>query len=228
MGNRVLLLTTLSILAAESATAQQHRDFGPYLMADRAAEVTLARSAAARHVSDSATVLVLTSSGFVEASRGSNGFTCLVLRSFLGGVSDPGFWNPKVRAPNCFNPPAVASVLPEILRRTEWLLAGVDPLEVERRSRKAYASHEFSMPGPGAMAYMLSPAQHLVDTDPQWVPHLMLFYPGSMSAAALGAGEESPTIINGSAGDPTSPVLTLLIPVRRWSDGTLAMTGVAH
>ena len=54
-------------------------------------------------MSDSATILVLEKSGYVEAARGTNGFTCLVMRSFTGSTADPTFWTPKVHAPTCFN-----------------------------------------------------------------------------------------------------------------------------
>src|SRR5438445_4092909 len=107
MPTRMLKLAALASLAAQPIGAEQAPDFAPYPMADGAAEVALARTAAPRHVSDSATVLVLTRNGFVEAARGTNGFTCLVLRSFAGNIGDPDFWNPRVRAPHCFNPPAV-------------------------------------------------------------------------------------------------------------------------
>src|SRR5262249_39985295 len=86
----VLALCCLASLPAP-AGAQQLPDLAPYLMTDRAAEVALARTAAPRAVSDSATVLVLTRTGFVEAAHGSNGFTCLVVRSFSGDVNDPDF-----------------------------------------------------------------------------------------------------------------------------------------
>jgi hypothetical protein len=42
-----------------------------------------------------------------------------------------------------------------------------------------------------------------------------------------GVGGDPNTIIDGSASDPDDPVLTLLIPVRRWSDGTLALPAAA-
>ena len=69
----VLLGCTVSL--APSSAAQQLADLAPYLMADRAAEVALARTAAPRALSDSARVLVLTRKGFVEAVAGRNGFT---------------------------------------------------------------------------------------------------------------------------------------------------------
>jgi len=217
-----LALATLVLFAASPVAAQQNPDLAPYMIADRAAEVALARSAAPKHVSDSATVLVLTRTGFVEAARGTNGFSCFVLRSFDGSIGDPNFWNPRVRAPHCMNPPAARTVLPEVLKQAAWIMAGVSPTEIATRTQRAYASHEFPMPAVGSMAYMLSPEQHLVDANPRWMPHMMFYYDKSMPPAAFGAGDMTAPVINGSVGDKLSPVLTLFIPVPQWSDGTPA------
>ncbi|MEO8562462.1 MAG: hypothetical protein ABI601_10330 [bacterium] len=222
------ILAALALLAATPAAAQQAADLGPYLIADRAAEATLARSAAPNAVSDSATALVLTREGFVEVAKGTNGFSCLVLRSFLGGVDDPGYWSPKVRAPHCFNPPAARTVLVETLERARWVMAGVSKTEIAARMTRGYASHAFPAPAAGAMAYMLSPHQYLSDADPHWMPHVMFYYDHSLPASAWGAGDMNAPIINASAGDPHGAVLTLFIPVRRWSDGTTAMTASSH
>ncbi|MGH7592692.1 MAG: hypothetical protein ACRELE_02415 [Gemmatimonadales bacterium] len=219
----VYLITTVALLIARTAQAQQPRDFTPYLIADRATEIALARSAAPAAVSDSATVLVLTRTGFVEASHGRNGFTCFVLRSFASPIGDPKFWNPKIRAPHCLTPPAVRTILPEMLKRAEWIMAGVSPTEIKTRTSAAYASRQFPAPAVGAMAYMTSPRQYLDDDAPQnWMPHLMFYYDRSLPASTWGAGGFSATVIDGSAGDAASPVLTLLVPVRRWSDGSMA------
>lgn len=218
----------VGLFAAGSLRAQQAPDLTPYLIADRAAEVSLARSAAPKNVSDSATVMVLTRSGFVEAAHGTNGFTCLVLRSFLGGLEDPGFWSPKVRAPNCFNPPAVKTVVREIEKRAEWIMAGVNRTEIVARTKRAYVAHEFPMPAPGSMTYMLSHEQYLADNQPHWMPHLMFYYDKSLPPAAYGASGMTSPVIDGSIGDASSPVLVLLIPVRQWSDGTPAMAAAGQ
>jgi hypothetical protein len=228
MRTRTLFSAAVALLAAGSLAAQQTPDLAPYLMADRAAEVSLARSAAPKNVSDSATVLVLTRSGFVEAAHGTNGFTCLVFRSFLGSLEDPTFWSPKVRGPSCFNPPAVKTVVLEIQKRAEWIMAGVNRTEIVARTKQAYATHEFPMPAPGAMTYMLSHEQYLADVNPHWMPHLMFYYDKTLPPAAYGAGGMTAPIIDGSVGDPIFPVLTLLIPVRQWSDGSPALPGAGR
>lgn len=221
---RTLTTTSLALLTASSLHAQKTTapDLGPYLIADRAEEIALARSAAPRNVSDSATVLVLTKSGFVHAARGTNGFTCLVLRSFSASTSDPTFWNAKIRAPSCFNRPAL-TVLEPMLKRADWIIAGIALADVDARTQRGYASHAFRSPASGAMAYMLSPRQHLLDADPHWMPHLMFFYDKSMSGSALGAAGPTAPVINASAGDPQAWVLTVFIPVRQWSDGSAAI-----
>jgi hypothetical protein len=219
-------IVTLASLIAGPMAAQQSHDLSPYLIADQAAEVALARSAAPKHVTDSAKVLVLTRTGYVEAARGRNGFTCLVMRSFLGGIDDPGYWSPKVRAPACFNPPASRTVLLETLKRAEWVMAGVSQKEIAARTDRAYASKQFPLPATGAMAYMLSPEQYLADQNPHWMPHVMFYYDRSLPAAAWGAGDMNAPIIDASFGTPHSPVQTLFIPVRQWSNGTPAMSAM--
>lgn len=223
-----LTLAALTSLAAAPLAAQQGPDLAPYLIADRKVEIALARSAAPKEISDSATVLVLSRQGLIEAAHGSNGFTCVVLRSFSGSLSDPGFWSPRVRAPHCFNPPASRTMLPELLKRVEWIMAGVSTAEIAARTERAYSAHDFPLPAPGAMAYMLSHEQHLVDADPHWLPHLMFYFDKSLPASAWGAGGFTAPVIDGSIGDPHSPVLTLLIPVRQWSEGTPAMPGAGQ
>ena len=48
----------------------------------------------------------------------------MVWRSWAAGIDDPDFWNPKLRAPVCFNPPAARFNVPLTRKRTELVLAG--------------------------------------------------------------------------------------------------------
>jgi hypothetical protein len=218
------VLVAISFVAASALSAQKAPDIAPYLMADRAAEVALARTAAPADVSGKATVLVLTSKGYVEAERGTNGFTCVVMRSFAAAPGDPQFWNPHTSAPHCFNPPAARTVLPATLAQIDWALAGATPAELNARIKKAYAEKRFTAPAAGAMAYMLSPKQHLSDNDqPHWMPHLMFYYDRTLAATTFGAGGVAAPIIDASAGEPNSPMQVIYIPIRAWSDGTPAV-----
>jgi hypothetical protein len=221
--NTPTLVAIPTFAAAFSLGAQKVPDVTPYLDADRAAEVALARTAAPSNVSEKATILVLTPKGYIEAARGTNGFTCVVMRSFAAAPDDPDFWNPRVRAPHCFNPPAVRTVLPAMLAQIDWALAGATAAELNARIKQAYAAKRLTMPAAGAMAYMLSPKQRLSDADPHWMPHLMFYYDRALKATTFGAGGMTAPIIDASAGDPTGPMQVLYIPTRTWSDGTPAV-----
>jgi hypothetical protein len=100
-----------------------------YLM-DRNAEMALARSAAPDAISRDATVLVLGRHGYETAVQGKNGWVCSVDRGWMAMFAHPEFWNPKIRAAGCLNPPAARSVLPYAYKRTESLLAGHSKLAV--------------------------------------------------------------------------------------------------
>ena len=220
---RTYPLLALACLAAASTSGAQHApDITPYLMSDRAAEIAMARTAAPPSVSAKASVLVLTRNGFVEAEHGTNGFTCAVMRSFAASPGDPKFWDPTIRGPHCFNPPAVKTILPALLARMSQALAGASQDELRATEKHAYASHKFPPPAPGAMVYMLSPLQHLSASDPHWMPHLMLYYDRSLTASTFGAGDSSAPVIDAN-GDTTDPIQVIFIPVRTWSDGTTAM-----
>lgn len=221
-----LLLAALPCLPL---AGQQTIDPRAYLMSDRAAEVLLARSAAPGRIADSATVLVLTEGGYVRAAAGTDGFTCLVVRSFTAPLDDPDFGNPRIIAPHCFNAQASRTTLREILQRSAWIMHGVPAAEVAARTRRWYAAGRFLPPAPGAMAYMLSPRQSLSAEGSHWLPHLMFFYDQRRSdAAAFGAGDPPASPLLVATDDPDTPVMTLLIPVRRWSDGTPAPVDSLH
>ena len=198
-----------------------------YRMANRSDEISLARSAAPPSVSANAEVFVLGRRGYDVAARGSNGFACLVERSWAAGFDDPQFWNPSIRGPICFNPAAVRTELPQVLTRTQWVLAGIDKNALMARTRAAFARHAFLQPAPDAMSFMLSKRGYLGDAAKgPWLPHLMLFVP-SAQAAAWGADLKGSPVF-GSAGDDTLGSTILMIPVRRWSDGTPAVPRSAH
>ena len=191
-----------------------------YLMPDRDAEIALARSAAPPSISAGAEVLVLGNRGYESAVKGTNGFVCFVERSWTAGFGDREFWNPKLRAPNCFNAPAARSVLPQYLERTEWVLAGATRQQVIERARAAVANHRFHAPEPGALTFMLSKDGYVSDDAAgPWLPHMMFFVPHGQ-AGFWGTGLDGSPVLgsDGSADEPT----VLLVPVRQWSDGTPA------
>ncbi len=189
-----------------------------YLMASKQEEIALARTAAPASISADAEVLVLGRHGYERAVEGRNGFVCFIERAWTGGFDDAEFWNPKSRAPNCFNAPAVRSVLPHYLRRAEWVMAGADKAQLIERTHAEFASGRFTAPEPGSLSFMLSKQGYLNDqAGGPWLPHVMLFVASGQSATWAAGLDGSPILgADGRAEEPT----VLLIPVRRWSDGS--------
>lgn len=219
----VVVLLALPGLANGQRTHATYPRMAPveeYLIADRQEEIALARSAAPPSISAGAAVLVLGRRGYEPAVKGTNGFVCLVERSWDADFEDPEFWNPKRRGPDCFNPPAVRSVLPQYLQRSEWALAGMDKRHMIEKTRAAFGSGRFISPEPDSLSYMLSKRGYLGDdADGPWLPHLMFFVPHGKTAV-WGAGLKASPIL-GTDGTPLEPTV-LLIPVRSWSDGSAA------
>ena len=196
-----------------------------YLIADRNAEVALARSAAPAAISGDATVLVLTHRGYETAMTGKNGFVCLVDRAWQSMVADADFWNPKVRAPVCLNPQATRSVLPIQRKRTQWALAGLSKTEIATRVRAAISAKELPLPDTGSMSYMMSKGQYLGDKDPHWRPHIMFYVPSTVRGADWGANLPASPVVATPEQLPDGtrdPVIVFMVPVSEWSDGTAA------
>lgn len=211
----------LRLATAAAWAASSYPTMAPladYLMADRAAEVALARTAAPPSVSDNAEVLVLGRTSYVTAAVGNNGFVCLVQRAWFSGVADDGFWNPKLRAPICLNRQAARSVLPMFLTRTRWALSGASQTEIARRTGAAEAAHAIRAPEIGAMTFMMSKLGYLGDgPHGPWHPHLM-FYMSPMPTADWGAGLAGTGVFASEAG--VDPYTIFYVPVSVWSDGT--------
>ena len=209
---------------AKQARAQETKALYPsmaaldqYLM-ERNAEIALARSAAPESISQDAEIMVLGRHGYETAVKGKNGFVCMVWRSWTAGSNDPEFWNPKLRAPICFNPPAARFNLPLTAKRTELILAGRSQAQVFEAMKAAYDKKELPPVEPGAMCYMLSKQQYVTDRDPHWHPHLMFFVPLT-ETVTWGAGLPGSPVVMAFT-DTQERLTTFLIPVAKWSDGT--------
>lgn len=196
-----------------------------YLIPDRNEEIKLARSAAPDSISGDAEVLALGRHGYETAVQGTNGFVCMVERSWTAGIDDPGFWNPKLRAPICFNAPAARSYLPRTIKKTELVIAGRTKTQMFEVIAAAIDKKELPAPELGAMCYMMSKQGYLSDQDGHWLPHLMFFTPET-DPKGWGADLPGSPII--SFKNPEERLTTFLVPVRRWSDGTAALPTDAH
>jgi hypothetical protein len=225
-----LILVLASISGASRKTwAQdartQYSGMAPldqYLMAERNAEVDLARSAAPTSISRNATVLVLEKSGYQAAVEGKNGFVCLVERSWMSPFDSPEFWNPKMRGPICYNPAAVRTILPYTTNRTKLALTGLSKAQIRENITAAVAKNELPIPEAGAMSYMMANAGNLGDSVGHWCPHLMFHVPKTDDASWGADLAGSPVLFNDQYRDVPEPETIFMVTVLRWSDGTAA------
>jgi hypothetical protein len=222
----VFLIHTVSSSPAWQAQAQSEMGSYPamaplnsYLIPDETSEIALARTAAPKSISDEAEVMVLRQDGYSTAVKGSNGFVCVVERSWGASTDLPEFWNPKVRAPICFNPPAAKTFLPIFLMKTRLVLAGKSKAEIVQATSAALDKKELPEVEPGAMSYMMSKQQYLTDQGRNWHPHVMFFVSGD-AAKSWGADLPGSPVI--AANDPEERATILMVWVGKWSDGTAA------
>jgi hypothetical protein len=223
----IVFAFALHIFSANAA-AQGAKDPYPamapldqYLIFDEKSEIALARSAAPASISDGAEVMVLRRDGYQTAVNGTNGFVCLVERSWGQGTDEAEFWNPKMRAPHCFNAQAAKTFAPIYLLKTKLVLAGKSKPEIAKAIATALDQKEIPALEPGAMAYMMSKQQYLNDQGKAWHSHTMFFSPGDMTKSWAADDPNSPVMM---VNDPQERVTILLVLADKWSDGTSSKT----
>jgi hypothetical protein len=213
----IVLGTTCQAIAQDATT--HYPNMAPidqYLMTDRGAERALARSAAPQSISRDAEVLVLKRHGFETAVKGTNGFVCIVGRSWTS-AADADFWDPKVRVPMCVNAAAAHSYLLHLRKLTDMGLAGRTPSQMNEAISAAIARTELPPMAPGAMCYMMSKEGYGGDSSPHWPSHLMFFYTDA-ELASWGANLPGSPVVG--VNDPVEHLTQFVVVVQRWSDGT--------
>ena len=219
----VMALAALSsAFGAAADTKEQYSSMAPLRMYldDRDSEIAMARSAAPEAISREATVMVLTDHGYVTAVEGKNGFVCVVERAWMSPIDSPTFWDPKLRGPICFNPPAARSILPVTFERTKSAIAGKSNSEIIAANKQAYDKKELPPLEPGSMSYMMSKRACLTAEGGN-LAHIMVYTPHLDPTAWGNDVPNSPVILNPQFKD-AEPIDVWVISVGKWSDGTPA------
>ena len=198
-----------------------------YMIADRNAEIALARTAAPPSVSGDATVVILGPHGFETAAQGKNGFVCIVERAWTSPFDSLEFWNPKNRSPICYNPQAARTILPITYMRTRLALAGKSKAEIKDSMKTAVEKKELPALEPGAMCYMMSKQAYLTDNgithDGAHNMAHMMFYTPRINPSDWGANmDNSPIVIDPRAKNDPEPINTFMMLTGAWSDGSPA------
>ena len=145
-------------------------------------QIALATAAAPASVSSHATVYVLGPRGYEKARDGTNGFSCLVFRSFV---------SPSETAvgPMCFDAEGSRTMLPVYLHSEEMRSSGKSEADIKADAENGYKDGRFKHPSKMGLLYMMSEENRLGPTPDHttqhFPPHLM-FYAPYMTAQDLG------------------------------------------
>lgn len=215
---KTLMRTFLALFAAAATAGAQSPAYPPlrdYLM-PRAAEISLAESAAPEKITAGATIKVLTSNGYEIAREGRNGFVCAVMRGWAAPTYTPKqfrdfTYDATIRAPICFDPVASRTVLPYYELRSRLGMEGKAPDAITSGVAAAYAAGHLPKREAASFAYMWSADQQLGQGIGHWHPHLMVFTP-YYDNAMLGGNEFGSTLPQLSD-DAGTPFAVVVIPV---------------
>lgn len=212
----VALVVSMMSFYVETARAQtpKYPPLSEYMMSPDA-EVALARSAAPDGVSDHATIMVLTTAGYKVTTQGDNGFVCMVMRGWGAPTFTPEpnrnlVYDPQTRAPICFNPVAVRTVLPYQELRAKLAMEGKSPAEIANAVEEAYVKGDLPKMEAVGFGYMFSAAQKLGPAG-AWHPHMMVYTP-YYTNAMLG-GNSGDDMLPAISDDEGTPFAVTVIPV---------------
>jgi hypothetical protein len=187
----------------------------------RERQIELALSAAPTEVSSKAAVYILGPKGYEKVREGTNGFSCLIERSFKGTTQTSS-------APACFDAEGSGSIMVAYLRREELRAEGKSEEEVKEDIAQGYKDGRFKVPGPGFL-YMMSNENFVynnVSGKSGFVaPHLM-FYAPNKTANDVGYDSVSPTMVPYLTGSGIGPESLLVVAAEKPSQGDSA--GESH
>lgn len=153
----------------------------------RERQIELALSAAPAEVSSNAAVYVLASKGYEKSREGTNGFSCLIERSFAGTTQTSS-------APACFDAEGSRTIMLIYLRKEELRAEGKPEAEIKDDIANGYKDGRFKVPGPGFL-YMMSDENYVYDSETKqsgFVPPHLMFYAPYKTATDVGYESISP------------------------------------
>jgi hypothetical protein len=220
---QILICSVLMAPVQEAVAQTTYTEMAPiskYLPESAADEVEVARSAAPAAIADQAEILTFGPDGYTVAVKGTNGFVCLVERSWNHRFKSLQFWNPDHRTPICYSPEAASSVLLIYLERTKWVLAHMSIAEMVKRTQTEMAENTMHLPTRGVVMYMLSKHQYICSSSPlgcgRWYPHVMFSFPNT-NLPNWGANLNGMPVFSAPAMDGITNYFVL---VPKWSDQT--------
>ena len=170
-----------------------------------ALETGFALSAAPPHAREKATTYVLDpTKGYVLSHQGTNGVSCIVVRSDWQFTKEP-FRNDIFWAV-CFDAEGSKTLLQDYLSAAELRARGLDAKQVHDEVTKRFGTADYPNPARVGVSYMLAPVMRGYTRGPEPMtmnmPHYMFYAPNLKDADIGGNGfsKQYPFVLSMSAG----------------------------
>ena len=168
-------------------------------------EIRFASSAAPSHLRDNATIYVLDpAKGYVIARQGTNGATCIVVRSDWQWPDPP--FRDDVYWPVCYDSEGSKTLLQDYFYAAELRARGMNSEQVHDAVTKRFGTSASPNPSRTGVAYMIAPIMRGFTSGIKPVtmnmPHYMFYAPGVKDADIGGHGfsKQYPFILDMSRG----------------------------
>lgn len=202
----ILMLQIVLLLSAHSQTTTTQVEVPPKLeKMPEALEIRFASSAAPPHLRDGATVYILDpDKGYVTARQGTNGVSCIVVRSDWQWASPP--FRDDVYWPVCYDSEGSKTLLHDYLFAAELRARGQNSELVHEAVMKRVGTATAPNPSHTGVAYMLAPVMRGYTAAPRPVtmnmPHYMFYAPGVKDEDIGGHGfdKQHPFVLSMSFG----------------------------
>lgn len=154
-------------------------------------EIRFALSAVPPHLRDDATTYVLDpAKGYVVNHKGTNGVSCIVVRSDWQWPDRP-FRN-DIYWPVCYDAEGSKTLLQDYLYAAELRARGMDAKQVHNEVTRRFAKPDYPNPARSGVSYMIAPVMRgfTRGTEPVTMnmPHYMFYAPGVTNSDIGGKG----------------------------------------
>lgn len=161
-----------------------------------ACEEALALSALPERLRDGAAAYTLTDAGFKLTRKGDGSFTCIVARNHETSI-----------IPQCADAAGTDNIIPAIIQRSEWTLAGMQLDEQQSRFDKLVQEGTIRAPERTGINYMMSEFNFIWNAQREEImhvgPHVMYYAPnvsneqiGGSIEEAMGSNRGTPYILD--------------------------------
>ena len=148
----------------------------------QALEVTFAVSALPPHLREDATAYVLDpTNGYVLAKKGTNGFSCIVMRTEWSWPQLP--FRDDIFVPICYDEEGSKKMLPVWMDVAQMRARGLTPKQVYAETMKKFGDGTYEKPARSGISYMTAPlmrtypAPDATDVMTMALPHYMFYAP---------------------------------------------------